>query len=155
MLYVCLGFAKVRARPRLEWVADTVAGVAAITVMICTMCDLVQSLQLAKDAARASLESRVLLMLDTEFRRRRISIIRSRSDTAVYPTEADYSAALDALNATYVQIQDNVQQHRHSSVCEATLAPINLPALGVIPEELAWDASLSAGAAKLVVASNI
>lgn len=102
-------------------------------------------MQLAKQAAQASLESRVLSLLEAEHRRRRVALIRSRSDTAAFPTEADYSAALDALNATYTQLQANVQQHRHSPACEAALSPINLPALGSIPEETAWDASLSSG----------
>lgn len=106
----------------------------------------VEAVQLAKQAAQASLESRVLLMLETEYRRRRISIVRSRSDTTLYPTEADHAAALDALNGTYVQLQANVQQNRHSPACQAALSPINLSALGSIPEEKTWDASLSAGA---------
>eukprot|EP00892_Ulva_mutabilis_P001573 jgi/Ulvmu1/11416/UM075_0078.1 len=110
----------------------------------------VAQLQLAKQAAQASLESRVLTLLDTEYRRRRMAIIRSRSDTALFPTEADYNATLDALNTTYTQLQANILQHRHSPACQAALSPINIPALGSIPEENAWDASLSGAAGPLV-----
>lgn len=92
----------------------------------------------------------MLSILEKEFRQRRLSIVRSRSDTTLYPTEADHSAALDALNATYVQLQANVQLNRHSLACQAVLSPINQPALGSIPEEKTWDASLSAGATCLL-----
>lgn len=102
--------------------------------------------QLAKEAARGGLQARVLSLLEAEYRSRRVAIIRSRSYTAVFPTEEDYNATLAALNSTYASLQANVLQHRHSAACQAALAPVNLPALGDIPADKAWDAALSSGA---------
>lgn len=103
-------------------------------------------MQQASTAATSSLSDRVLLSMDTQFRQRRSTIVKARDDVTLYPTEADYQAALDSLNVTYTSLVDNIATNRHHSLCQTDLSPFNLPAMSDLLEDLTWNGGLSAGA---------
>lgn len=102
--------------------------------------------QVAKAAAQASLEDRLVQQVEQEVATRRDALEVQREDTAAFASSVEYDAATARLNDTAARLLDNVRVRRHHAACQLDLEPFNQPGRAQIPVDAFWDAAVSPGA---------